>query len=178
MSSKAKLNSTQKDALKSYLNGVSECRQPRLAASSRVDPALVGVGNRYYNKLDAIYLALLDGKFTIGDANRAKEKANQEQASEFLAANAQYVQRLQAMDNDEFAREQRNREIYFSSMSQQRAINAQNQQNFYNQQMENIRSNAQNWQNSYNQQMLNNRINAPVNTTCRAMGNQIFCQSY
>lgn len=161
MLSKAKLNSAQKDALKTYLTRVSECRQPRLAAASRVDPAFTGVGNRYYSKLDAIYLALLDDKFTIGDANRAKDKAFQEQESEFSAATAQYVQRLKAMDNKESSQRQRNAAI----MMQLNAINAQNQQNFYNQQMQNIRNNTP-------------RYVPPVNTTCQAFGNQINCSSY
>ena len=164
MSSQAKLNQIQKDALKSYLTRVPECRQPLLAAYSRVDPVLAGVANRYYSKMDAIYLALLDDKFTIGDANRAKDKAIQERDSEFSAANAQYVQRLQAMDNDEYAQRQRNAAIMLPLLMQQNAINAQNQQNFYNQQMQNIRSNTPVYV-------------PPVNTTCQAVGNQINCIS-
>lgn len=164
MSSKARLNQIQKDTLKSYLTRVQECRQPRLEASSRVDPAFTSVGNRYYSKIDAIYLALLDDKFTIGDANIAKDKALQEQASEYSAANAQYVRRLQAMDNEEYAQRQRNAAILLPYMMQQNAINAQNQQNFYNQQMQNIRSNTPVYM-------------PPINTTCQAVGNQINCIS-
>lgn len=164
MSSQAKLNQIQKDALKSFLTRLPECRQPILAAYSRVDPGLAGVGNRYYSKIDAIYLALLDDKFTIGDANRAKDKAIQERDSEFSTANAQYVQRLQAMDNDEYAQRQRNAAIMLPLLMQQNAINAQNQQNFYNQQMQNIRSNTPVYV-------------PPVNTTCQAVGNQINCIS-
>jgi hypothetical protein len=164
MSSQAKLNQIQKDALKSYLTRVTQCRQPLLAATGRVDPGFLGVGNRYFSKIDAIYLALLDDKFTIGDANRAKDKAVQEQASEHSAANAQYVQRLQAMDNNEYAQRQRAAAIMLPFMMQQNAINAQNQQNLYNQQMQNIRSNTPVYM-------------PPVNTTCQAVGNQINCIS-
>jgi hypothetical protein len=164
MSSKAKLNQLQKEALKTYLKGIPECRQPGATAFGRVDPAFTGVFNRYYSKLDAIYLALLDDKFTIGDANIAKDKAVQERVTEFAAADAQYVQRLQAMDNNEYAQRQRNAAILLPYMMQQNAINAQNQQNFYNQQMQNIRSNTPVYM-------------PPVNTTCQAIGNQINCIS-
>jgi hypothetical protein len=164
MSSKSKLNQLQKEALKTYLKGVPECRQPLLSAWSRVDPAFAGVSGRLYSKLDAIYLALLDDKFTIGDANIALDKAIQERGTEFSGADAQYAQRLQAMDNDEYAQRQRAAAIMMPLLMQQNAINAQNQQNFYNQQMQNIRNNTP-------------RYVPPVNTTCQAIGNQINCIS-
>jgi hypothetical protein len=164
MSSKAKLNQIQKEALRTYLKGVPECRQPLSSAWARVDPAFAGASARYYSKMDAIYLALLDGKFTIGDANRAKDKAGQEQTTELSAADAQYMQKLQAMENDEYARRQRAAAIMLPYLMQQNAINAQNQQNLYNQQMRNIRNNTP----VYVQ---------PVNTTCQAVGNQINCIS-
>ena len=165
MSSKAKLNQIQKDALKSFLPRVEECRQIYKVAWSKVNADFTGVFNRYDSKIDAIFLALLDDKFTIGDANRAKDKATQERVAEFSAANAQYVQRLQAMDNDEYAQRQRAAAIMLPLLMQQNAINAQNQQNFYNQQMQNIRNNTP-------------RYVPPVNTTCQAIGNQINCTSY
>jgi hypothetical protein len=165
MSSKSKLNQVQKEALKTFLKSVPECRQPLLSAYSRIDPAFAGFTARFYSKMDAIYLALLDDKFTIGDANIAKDKASQERGTEFAAANAQYVQRLQAMDNDEYAQRQRAAAIMMPLLMQQNAINAQNQQNFYNQQMQNIRRSTP----TYMQ---------PVNTTCQAIGNQINCTSY
>jgi hypothetical protein len=165
MSSKAKLNQVQKDALRSFLTRVDECRQIYKLAWSKVNADFTGVINRYDSKIDAIFLALLDDKFTIGDANRAKDKATQERIAEFSAANAQYVQRLQAMDNDEYAQRQRAAAIMMPLLMQQNAINAQNQQNFYNQQMQNIRNNTP-------------RYVPPFNTTCQAIGNQINCTSY
>ena len=164
MSSKAKINQAQKEALKTFLTQASTCRQPGISASSRIDAAYVGVINRYYSKMDTIYLALLDDKFTIGDANRAKDKAIQERATEFATADAQYIQKLQAMDNDEYAQRQRTAAILLPYMMQQNAINSQNQQNLYNQQMQNIRVNTP----VYIQ---------PVTTTCQAVGNQVICNS-
>lgn len=164
MQSKKKLNSEQKAALQSFLQGLPECRQLRLAGLNRVDPILAIPYNNYASKIDAIILALLDGKFTIGDANIAKDKAMTEAMNETAAAENQYRQRLQAMENEEIARRQRAAAIMMPYLMQQNAINAQNQQNLYNQQMQNIRANTP-------------VLTPPVTTNCQAIGNQINCVS-
>lgn len=164
MSSKEKLNSSQREALKTFLSEVSQCRQIHTSGFSRVDVGVAAALNQYYIKIDAVYLALLSGQFTIGDANIAKEKAAQEYQNAYNAAESQYTQRIQAMYNDEYAQRQRAAAVLLPLMMQQNAINAQNQQNFYNQQMQNIRANTPVY-------------TPPIQTTCQAVGNQIVCNS-
>jgi len=154
MSSKSKLSSEQKNALRTFLQGISQCRQLSLDGYMKVDMRLANASAMYSNKMDAVYLALLDDKFTIGDANVAHAKATQEANNDFAAIQA-----------DDVARRQRNAAIMMPLLMQQNAINAQNQQNFYNQQMLNIRRNTPTYR-------------PPVNTRCQAFGNQINCTSY
>jgi hypothetical protein len=153
MSSKSKLSSEQKNALRTFLQGVSQCRQLSIDGYMKVDMRLANARTMYSNKMDAVYIALLDDKFSIGDANVAYAKATQEANNDFSAIQA-----------DDEARRQRNAAIMMPLLMQQNAINAQNQQNLYNQQMQNIRRNSPTYM-------------PPVNTTCQAVGNQINCIS-
>lgn len=148
MSSKSRLTFEQKNALKTFLQGVSQCRQLAMEGYAKVDLRLANINAMYSNKMDAVYLALLDDKFTIGDANVAYAKATQEAKNDLAIVQA-----------DDEARRQRAAAILLPYMLQQNAINAQNQQNLYNQQIRNIRSST------------------PINTTCQAVGNQIQCIS-
>lgn len=164
MTSKAKLTSTQISALKTFLSEVSQCRQIHISGFSSIDAELANALILYYSKLDAIYLALLNDKFTIGDANVAKEKAWQEYQAADNVARVRYKESIQAMYNDEYGQRQRAAAVLLPLMMQQNAINAQNQQNLYNQQMQNIRSSTP-------------AYTPPVQTTCQAVGNQIICNS-
>ncbi len=164
MASKAKLNDDQKAALRTFLEGVPKCRQIYMSAINRVSATMTAATSLYNAKIDAIYIALLNGDFTIGDANVAKDKAVNDRINDFNSAWAADKQRFEAMDNAEYAQRQRAAAIMMPYLMQQQAIQAQQQQNMYNQQMLQIQRNAPVY-------------TPPINTTCTAIGNQIHCAS-
>jgi hypothetical protein len=164
MASKVKLNDGQRTALRIFLEGVPKCRQIYMSGLNRVSANMAAANSVYNTKIDAIYLALLNGDFTIGDANVAKDKAFNERVNDFNSAWAIDRQRFEAMDNAEYAQRQRAAAIMMPYLMQQQAVQAQQQQNMYNQQMQQIQRNTPVYTPS-------------INTTCTAIGNQINCTS-
>lgn len=164
MASKDKLNEFQKSALKEFIASNEKCREIKISGLSKISVNLVAAFRTYYAKNDAIFLALLKGDFTIGDANVAKEKAYNELTIDINQASTADQQRLDAMHNNEINQRQQAAAIMLPYLMQQQAIQAQQQQNIYNQQMQQIQRNTPVYR-------------PPVNTTCTAIGNQINCTS-
>ena len=164
MASNIKLTESQKAALKIYIADADRCRQIYISGLNRVSMNMSAAQRTYYAKIDAIYLAMLKGDFTIGDANVARNKAMNERNTDFDNAWAADKQRLETMDNNEYAQRQQAAAIMMPYLMQQQAIQSQQQQNLYNQQMQQIQRNTPVY-------------TPPINTTCTAVGNQLNCTS-
>ncbi len=168
LTNNAKLDDGQKLALKDYLRAVAPCRSNLLAAQEAINGADANNRRLFYAKSDAIYVALINGQFTIADANKAREQAINEAKSESTAITEQLNQRLQAQNAQENADRAAKAAILLPMLMQQQQNQAQQQQNIYHQQM---------------LQMNNSRTRAlaplpqSVHTTCFPIGNQIHCDS-
>ena len=169
LTNNSKLNDAQKKSLKEYLALNQKCREISLNGVSALHGGIANNQRIYYAKIDAIYVALLNGDFTIADANKAKEKAIDEGRSMDQAIQAQDRQRWQAMDAQENADRSARAAILLPMLMQQQQIQAQQQQNMYNQQMNQINNNRPVY--------VPPAYTPPVNTTCTTFGNQVQCTS-
>lgn len=169
LTNNSKLNDSQKNSLKEYLALNQKCREISLRGVSGLHGAYANNQRLYYSKLDAIYVALLNGDFTVADANKAKEKAMNEGRSLDQAVNDQDRQRWQAMDAQENADRSARAAILLPMLMQQQQIQAQQNQNMYNQQMNQINNNRPVY--------VPPAYTPPVNTTCTTFGNQVQCTS-
>jgi hypothetical protein len=169
LTNNSKLNDAQKSSLKEFLAVSQRCRDILLRGISSFHGAHANNQRLYYSKLDAIYVALLNGDFTVADANKAKEKAISELQSMAQDIHNQDRQRWQAMDAQENADRSARAAILLPMLMQQQQIQAQQQQNMYNQQMNQINSNRPVY--------VPPAYTPPVTTNCTTFGNQVQCTS-
>jgi hypothetical protein len=168
LTNNSKLNDPQKSALKEVLLLNQACREINMKGLSALHGAHANNQRLYNSKIDAVYVALLNGDFTIADANKAKEKAIGEYLSMQEAINSQDRQRWQAMDAQENADRSARAAILLPMLMQQQ-IQAQQQQNMYNQQMNQINNNRPVY--------VPPAYTPPVTTNCTTFGNQVQCTS-
>lgn len=159
--SKAKINKSQKLALNEYLVGITKCRKYVLDATTGLPQHAVLVAQ--YSRIDQIYVGLLSGELTIGEANKKKISSNAEFQTAMTSANNEVQQNLSNAHNQEMSQRQRNAAMLLNYMQGQQVIN-QNQQII-----------NQNQQAITNQQLQNNK---PLNTNCTKYGNQVNCTTY
>lgn len=159
--SKAKINKSQKLALSEYASEATKCRKYALDATSGLPQHSVLIS--YYSKLDQIYVGLLAGDMTIGEANKKKTVAYADFQSGINSANNEVQQNLNNAHNQEVGQRQRNAAMLLNYMQGQQVINQ-------NQQLIN-----QNQQAITNQQLQNTK---PLNTNCTKYGNQVNCTTY
>ncbi len=169
LTNNSKINDLQKNALKEYLTLIPQCRGAYMQGLRSLHGGYANIAQQYYSKLDAIYVALLSGDFTIADANRAKEKAYAEDLNMRQAIHNQDRQRWQAMDAQENADRSARAAILLPMLMQQQQIQAQQQQNMYNQQMNQINNNRPVY--------VPPAYTPPVTTNCTTFGNQVQCTS-
>lgn len=87
LSSKARLNESQKKVLKQFLAETASCRNIRLEGYKGT--AYLSIMQKDYGSKDIIYGKLIAGQLTIGDANTALKQINLDTADAFKAANPQ-----------------------------------------------------------------------------------------
>ena len=87
LSSKARLNESQKKALKQFLAETASCRSMRLDAYKGT--AYLSIMQKDYGSKDIIYGKLIAGQLTIGDANTALKQINIDTADAYKAVNPQ-----------------------------------------------------------------------------------------
>lgn len=166
MSSSAKINDKQKNALLDVLAANQICRTG-LKSDLGSFPSLLVVYENYYGEMDIVNAQLISKKITIGDANTQKAQLQAKAKTAYVAAssslNSQYNAAINQEQQARQAEEMQRRAIASQYIMNQQAINAQ--QNIANQQM---------YQNQLNQ--INN--NRPINTNCNRMGNTVNCTSY
>jgi hypothetical protein len=164
LSSKAKLNDSQKKALKSFLASASNCRKILSDAASGT-PYAAPLAKRDA-ETDLIYTKLLTGQMTVGEANLARDQLRAKSRDEIMALGKSLDAQFNNSHNSEVAQDDENRrrlaEAYRANQQ------AQQQQQIINQ----------------NQQLINNQIQqnmkppaprTPVQTDCYRIGNSVSC---
>jgi hypothetical protein len=165
MASDLKLTDSQKAAHKIYIANAIRCREIYMAGLNQVSMNMSAAQRSYYAKIDAIYIAMLTGMFTIGTANVARNKALSERVTDFDNAWATDKRRLFIMDDNEYAQRQQSAAIRLPDLMQQQVIQAQQVQHLYNQKILKILRNTPTY-------------NLPMHTVCSAVDNHINCTSW
>jgi hypothetical protein len=151
---KNKLSTEQFEFVKDALPILSKCRQVVIEEQDNTPFQIVTL--KYYNSMDEIYLKLLKGEITIGEANEAKLKALSQHKIDWTNVSNELQASLRTRHDSEMA-EKRQAAATLQQQQFQRQM-------MYQQQMQNV---------------FNNRppITPTVTTNCTTLGNQINCTS-
>lgn len=156
-SSKSKLNESQKKLLKSFLAEQNKCTK-MLADAASGTPYAIAITKRYSDN-DAVYMKLLSGQMTIGEANLARDQIRIKSREEVMAIGKSLDDGFSNAHNAEVASIERRRAAEIQAVQQQQIIN-QNQQIINNQIMQNMKPSAP---------------RTPIQTDCYRMGNSVSC---
>lgn len=158
MSSTAKINDKQKNALLESISAFQKCREG-IKSDLRSFQTLAVTYENFYGEMDIIYAQLISKKITIGDANTQKSQLALKAKNAYTAATSnldnQYNSAINQEQQARQAEEMQRRALATQYIMNQQAISAQQQINQQNQ--------------------INN--NRPVNTNCYKMGNSVSCTS-
>ena len=161
LTNKEKINKDQIETLKDSILILNKCRQMRMTelAGLPYQNTLL----KYYNAVDSVYIKMLKGEISIGEANEERVKAVAQQRTDWSNAWSEIDNRLRSLHNSEMEGRRQEAAAMMPLLMQQR-------QNQYNQQMQ---------QDMLNQQQMNNIFNnllaPPRNTNCTTFGNQTNC---
>ena len=160
MTNKNKLNEEQVELLKRFIRLSSKCREISLAGLSGTP--FVAVQTRIFSTFDAMYLRLLKGEITIGEANEKRADAIAQANIEWERANGEINARLNQMHNNEVNDRNQRAAAMLPYLMQQQQNQQMQQQLWYQQQM---------------QAITNNRpvVVAPTTTNCTKIGDQVNC---
>lgn len=158
MSSTAKINDKQKNALLESISAYQKCRAG-IKSDLQSFQTLAVTYDNFYGEMDIVYAQLISKKITIGEANTQKSQLISKAKTAYTTAtsnldnqyNSAISQEQQARQADEMQR----RAIASQYLMNQQAISAQQQINQQNQ--------------------INNRT--PVQTNCYKIGNSVSCTS-
>lgn len=151
---KNKLSEEQFEFVKDAIPVLSKCRPVLIEEQGNTPFQIVTL--KYYNSMDEIYLKLLKGEITIGEANEAKLKALSQHRIDWTNASNELQANLRTMHDSEMAGKRQ----AAATLQQQQF----QRQMMYQQQMQNV---------------FNNRppVTPTVTTNCTTLGNQINCTS-
>lgn len=151
---KNKLSAEQFEFVKDAIPVLSKCRPVLIEEQGNTPFQIVTL--KYYNSMDEIYLKLLKGEITIGEANEAKLKALSQHRIDWTNASNELQANLRTMHDSEMAGKRQ----AAATLQQQQF----QRQMMYQQQMQNV---------------FNNRppVTPTVTTNCTTLGNQINCTS-
>jgi hypothetical protein len=157
---KEKPTGEQIEILKKAIPEATKCRHHTINGTSGT-PFQVAM-LKYYNSMDAIYIKLIKGELTIGEANEEKSKAMAQQKADWSQAAAEQDNRLRGMHNAEMEGRRQTAAAMLPYLMQQQQNYQMQQQLLYQQQMQSI---------------INSRpiLTAPTRTNCTTFGNQIDC---
>ena len=167
-SSKVRLNEQQKKSLKEFLVAQNKCR--KIMQDAAMGTPYAGAFTKIYSDSDMVYMKLLTGQLSVGEANLAREQLRGKRNEELAAVAKSLDSQFKNSHNSEVAQDDENRrrlaEAYRANQQ------AQQQQQIINQ----------------NQQLINSQIQqnnkppaprAPVQTNCMNFGaGMISCTSY
>lgn len=151
---KKTINSRQKTALNGYIATELQCRKVAFNSTKGL-PHEKAYANSFI-AMDQLYVGLLSGSMTIGEANVRKMEIQNVFVADLRSAGETVTKNLQAMRNAEFEREKQ----AILLMQNQQLIN-QNQQAIDNQYIQNL--------------MRPFTTQSPTTLNCTTFGNQMVC---
>jgi len=161
LTNKNKPTNEQLDLLKEAVPIITKCRA-RLIDGYRGTPFLT-LTLKYFNAVDAMYIKLIKGEMTIGDANEERVKAVGQRRLDWSNTASELDTRLRAMHESEMQGRRQAAAAMLPYLMQHQQ-NQQFQQQMLYQQQQNI---------------MNNRpvMTSPTTTNCTTYGNQTNCTS-
>lgn len=160
LANKNKPTKEQIELVKDAMPIITKCRSA-LIDGQRGTPFLA-VTLKYFNTIDAMYIKLVRGEITIGDANEERVKAVAQRKIDWENTGNELDARLRAMHESEMSGRRQAAAAMLPYLMQQQQNQQFQQQMLYQQQMQNIISNRP-------------AITAPTTTNCLTFGNQINC---
>jgi len=160
MTNKNRLNEEQVEVLKRFVRISVKCREVSIAALSGTPYA--AVQTKIFSAFDAMYLKLMKGEITIGEANERRAEAIMQAQAEWERASGDLGARLNQMHNNEVNDRNQRATAMLPYIMQQQQNQQMQQQLWYQQQM---------------QAITNNRpvLVAPTTTNCTRLGDQVNC---
>lgn len=165
--SKSKLNEAQKQTLKTFLTEQSKCVKIMTDTASGT-PYALPMAKRFSNR-DAVFIKLLSGQMSVGEANMEREQLSIKSREEMMAVGKSIDDGFKNSHNAEVAEDVESKRRLANAMRENQQ--AQQQQQIINQ----------------NQQIINNQINQnnqpifskpPIQTDCIRYGNTVNCTTY
>jgi hypothetical protein len=162
ITTKDKPTKEQLEVMKLAIPQISKCRQSMISMLGGSPFQVVTL--KYQNATDAIYIKLLKGEMSIGDANEEKAKAAAQQKTDWSSTWDEINNRLRALHNSEMEGRRQAAAAMVPLLMQQQQNQQMQQQMMYQQQM---------------QYIMNNRpvLTSPTTTNCTTYGNQTNCTS-
>lgn len=162
LANKNKPTNEQLELLKEAMLVITKCRTPLIdgyATTPFLTPTL-----KYFNAVDAMYIKLIKGEMTIGDANEERVKAVGQRKLDWANTASELDSRLRAMHESEMQGRRQAAAAMLPYLMQQQQNQQFQQQMLYQQQMQNI----------YNNRPV---LTSPTTTNCTTYGNQTNCTS-
>ncbi len=160
LANKNKPTNEQIELIKDAMPILTKCRSA-VIDGHRSTPFLT-VTLKYYNAIDAMYIKLIRGEMTIGDANEERVKAVAQRKVDWATTGNELDSRLRAMHDSEMSGRRQAAAAMLPYLMQQQQNQQFQQQMLYQQQMQNMMSNRP-------------VMTAPTMTNCSTYGNQINC---
>jgi hypothetical protein len=150
----------QIELIKEAIPIISKCRKTLLDGYSGTP--FITVTLKSFNAIDTMYLRLIKGEITIGEANEERMKAVAQRNIEWSNVGSELNARLEAMHNSEVQGKRQAAAALLPYLMQQQQNQQFQQHLLYQQQL---------------QQINNNRpiLTAPTRTNCSTYGNQVNC---
>lgn len=160
LANKNKPTIEQIEMLKEAIPLITKCRAPTIEANRNTPFGTTTL--KYFNAVDAMYIKLIRGEITIGDANEERVKATAQRNIDWQNATRDMDERLRAMHDSEVQGRRQAAAAMLPYLMQQQQNQQFQQQMLYQQQMQNIN---------------NNRpiLTSPAITNCTRNGNQTNC---
>ncbi len=162
LANKNKPTNEQLEMLKDAIPIITKCRTPTIEANRNTP--FITTTLKYFNAVDAMYIKLIRGEMTIGDANEERVKATAQRRIDWENASNELDTRLRAMHESEMQGRRQAAAAMLPYLMQQQQNQQFQQQLFYQQQMQNIISNRP-------------VMTSPTTTNCTTYGNQTNCTS-
>lgn len=163
-SSKSKLNEQQRKLLSGFLADQSKCR--KILSDGVSGTPYASILAKRYSELDSVYVQLLSGKISIGEANLSREQV-------FIKSNQELAQADKSL-GDSF-KASHEAEISKDNEARSRLADAYRANEQANQQQQII--NQQNYliQQQIMRQNMPKPAPAPIQTNCYRIGNSVSC---
>lgn len=162
LANKNKPSNEQIELLKDAMPILTKCRTAIL--DGYANTPFLTLALKYFNAIDAMYIKLVRGEMTIGDANEERVKAFGQRNIDWSTTVSEVDARFRSMHESEMQGRRQAAAAMLPYLMQQQQNQQLQQQMLYQQQMQSI---------------VNNRpvLTSPTTTNCTTYGNQTNCIS-